>query len=270
MARNIERNIDRNAARNIARNIARYWGGHWSKKYWLASLTLGPASQLVVSAKLIMEIVWMSTPPPFVNLRLQSSSTIIFEIFWRIQRSVQSATCGRGSWDSRPLSTWSDWSALPIIVWTRWTVVEKKDTLNMHAWSDCSSTFRSVGEPDWVPSIVVWTSSSTSPDYPTVWGKYPGSRRRPSQVPQPTLWSGLSSQLENLTREDQPCKAETRLLEGSSWPEHGWFALQRPRRGSSWRVTDWRMARPACCLYTKHIYMEIAQIFTFFAYVTYP
>ena len=44
MARNIERNIDRNAARNIARNIARYWGGHWSKKYWLASLTLGQAS----------------------------------------------------------------------------------------------------------------------------------------------------------------------------------------------------------------------------------
>ena len=37
--------------------------------------------QLVVSAKLIMEIVWMSTPPPFVNLRLESSSTIIFEIF---------------------------------------------------------------------------------------------------------------------------------------------------------------------------------------------
>ena len=52
---------------------------------WSKEILVGQAdawtSQLVVSAKLIMEIVWMSTPPPFVNLRLKSSSTIIFEIF---------------------------------------------------------------------------------------------------------------------------------------------------------------------------------------------
>ena len=58
----------------LARKVLRWTGGQ--KKYWLASLMVG-LRQVVVSAKLIMEIVWMSPPHLFVNLQLESSSTII-------------------------------------------------------------------------------------------------------------------------------------------------------------------------------------------------
>ena len=46
---------------------------------WSKEILVGQAdawtSQLGVSAKLIMEIVWMRTPQPFVNLRPKSSSS---------------------------------------------------------------------------------------------------------------------------------------------------------------------------------------------------
>ena len=58
----------------LARKVLRWTSGQ--KKYWLAGVMVG-LRQVVVPAKLIMEIVWMSNPQPFVNLRLESSSTII-------------------------------------------------------------------------------------------------------------------------------------------------------------------------------------------------
>ena len=116
--------------------VARYWAGltkilAWQNievEDWSKEILVGQAdawtSQLVVSAKLIMEIVWMRTPQP--------SAQIIFNIFfWRIQCTVEKqpvVTCGRRRLDSRPLWTWWwDWWDLPTIVWSWWvptTVVE--------------------------------------------------------------------------------------------------------------------------------------------------